>query len=275
MPRRPRSRSNGDLFDLAEEFKDYPLWLALAAAGGVVVILELIIPAAVHSNPSKSPAGVDYAALFLPLLQWIGWLFAAAIVVFGLIGAGTRWLDRKADGARYRSQTGIDSVRRLSWPAFERLIHEAYRQQGYEVIPRGGPHADGGVDLEIRKNGERLLVQAKHWKSYKVRLPQVRDLWGAVAHEHADGAVLVTSGAFTPDAWAWVNGKNFELVDGNRLTHLIPHVDQAAVSTPQPARACPKCGRPLVQRIARRGQHAGEPFWGCSGYPDCRYIDGV
>lgn len=36
---------------------------------------------------------------------------------------------------------------------------------------------------------------------------------------------------------------------------------------------CLKCGAPLVQRIARTGRFAGEPFFGCSGYPGCRYIE--
>ena len=35
---------------------------------------------------------------------------------------------------------------------------------------------------------------------------------------------------------------------------------------------CQKCGRPMVLRTAKSGQRAGEQFWGCSGYPDCRGI---
>lgn len=34
--------------------------------------------------------------------------------------------------------------------------------------------------------------------------------------------------------------------------------------------ACPACGKPMCRRTAGKGPHAGEPFWGCSGYPDCR-----
>jgi restriction system protein len=33
---------------------------------------------------------------------------------------------------------------------------------------------------------------------------------------------------------------------------------------------CPKCGRPMVVRIARTGARAGSRFWGCTGYPDCK-----
>lgn len=36
--------------------------------------------------------------------------------------------------------------------------------------------------------------------------------------------------------------------------------------------SCPKCGSQLVLRVARRGANAGGKFWGCSGFPKCRYI---
>lgn len=35
---------------------------------------------------------------------------------------------------------------------------------------------------------------------------------------------------------------------------------------------CPVCGGKLVLRTARRGDHAGEQFYGCSSYPKCKYI---
>jgi len=34
---------------------------------------------------------------------------------------------------------------------------------------------------------------------------------------------------------------------------------------------CPICGGALVQRVARKGTNAGNPFWGCSNFPRCRY----
>ena len=45
--------------------------------------------------------------------------------------------------------------------------------------------------------------------------------------------------------------------------------DQSAspdCSTP----ACPRCGKPMIQRTARQGTHAGQSFWGCTAYPDCK-----
>lgn len=36
---------------------------------------------------------------------------------------------------------------------------------------------------------------------------------------------------------------------------------------------CPRCGKPLVLRTAKKGDHAGEQFYGCSGFPGCRYTE--
>ncbi len=36
--------------------------------------------------------------------------------------------------------------------------------------------------------------------------------------------------------------------------------------------ACPKCGAAMVLRTAKKGANAGNQFWGCSRYPDCKSI---
>ena len=35
---------------------------------------------------------------------------------------------------------------------------------------------------------------------------------------------------------------------------------------------CPRCGRKMVLRTAKRGPNAGEQFLGCEGFPRCRYV---
>ena len=34
---------------------------------------------------------------------------------------------------------------------------------------------------------------------------------------------------------------------------------------------CPRCGKKLILRTAKKGPNAGSQFYGCSGYPYCRY----
>ena len=46
--------------------------------------------------------------------------------------------------------------------------------------------------------------------------------------------------------------------------------NQSAPSAHLPA--CPQCGKPMVLRTAKTGRNAGQQFWGCSGYPDCKGV---
>lgn len=42
--------------------------------------------------------------------------------------------------------------------------------------------------------------------------------------------------------------------------------EQAALAG---APTCPKCGKPMLKRMQRKGQMQGREFWGCSDYPNC------
>ncbi len=44
---------------------------------------------------------------------------------------------------------------------------------------------------------------------------------------------------------------------------------RAEQSTKASAPTCPKCGKPMLKRMAKRGITAGREFWSCSGYPEC------
>lgn len=50
-------------------------------------------------------------------------------------------------------------------------------------------------------------------------------------------------------------------------------VGKALSSNVSIEKICPKCGKKLVLREAKRGAYAGEKFYGCSGYPSCHYIE--
>lgn len=32
---------------------------------------------------------------------------------------------------------------------------------------------------------------------------------------------------------------------------------------------CPKCGKPMIKRVAKKGVNSGKEFWSCSTYPNC------
>ena len=38
---------------------------------------------------------------------------------------------------------------------------------------------------------------------------------------------------------------------------------------------CPWCGKELVLRTAKKRNNAGRQFYGCSGFPKCRYVKNI
>lgn len=42
-----------------------------------------------------------------------------------------------------------------------------------------------------------------------------------------------------------------------------------------PDNVCPRCGGELILRTAKKGENAGNKFYGCSNYPKCRYVRNI
>ena len=260
----PRRRQDDSLIvDFAQEFASLPWWAGVTTSA-VLVALGFLLPHLVGANP-MALIGVIFG-------QWFLWITAAMTLLF--TGRG---IVRRAFDARRFDRT--EDVGNLDAYQYENYVAEYYRRRGYAVTQRGGAGPDGGVDLVIAKDGERLLVQCKHWRAWRIGPQPVRELWGLVDHERAAGAVFVTSKDFTSEARAFAIGKRLDLIDGRKLAAMVAAVKaeagvieatQPAVATTAAARICPECGAPMVVRTAQRGARTGERFLGCSTYPKCR-----
>jgi hypothetical protein len=79
-------------------------------------------------------------------------------------------------------------------------------------VHAGGP-GDGGVDLRLERPGRRAIVQCKWYGGY-VGPAMVREVYGALVHEQADEAYLVTTGRLSAAARRWAAGKPLLLIDG-------------------------------------------------------------
>lgn len=190
-------------------------------------------------------------------------------------------------------QTSLESIRRLSWKEFEELLGEAFRRQGYNVRENVGVGPDGGIDLTIERKGRVYLVQCKQYRAFKVDVRVVREMFGLLAAHRAQGAIIVTSGAFTREAAAFAEDKPIELFDGenlaemiallraqsttlkNQATPILPANTSESAPNKHATRKCPDCGGELVIRTAKRGTQQGHRFWGCSNYPRCQYTANI
>jgi restriction system protein len=253
-----RKRANRSVLDeAAEVFEQLPLKVGLLTAMGLFVVG--------WGLPAIFPSGV--AAVYAQLGKLTLFLFAVVIAVAAVVGAGRRAVDR----TRFDSEVRLED---LTWSQFEGYLAEYFRRRGSSVTRRGGAIADGGVDLVLDDASGRRIVQAKHWKVRRVGVVPLRALWGIMDDERAQGAVVITSGEFTPDAVRFADGKRLELIGRDQLIRLIAEVkgsDAPVAAASAVATQCPRCSGVLQKRLARRGQNAGSHFLGCSRFPDCRY----
>jgi restriction system protein len=242
-------------------------WVSIIVATGLFLFLKFIVPALIPANSNFSMQVVGRAA---PQIAWL----CLVLLIAAPLAAYRQWRGWRL----LNSQTDLASIRSLSWRRFETLVGEAYRRQGYAVSGNATDGPDGGVDLVLKKDGTTLLVQCKQWRAWKVGVKVVREVFGVMADRHADGAIIVTSGHFTLEAGSFAAGKPIELIEGQQLAELVLSVrDGPAATAPHAGAAsrkiCPKCGADMVLRTAQRGARAGQQFWGCSRFPDCKQIE--
>ncbi len=165
-----------------------PWKVALAAAAIIFVTLHAI---AVYTQAPLSAKTLDglgavvghgFVHVFAELLQYI-------IPAGLLIGTTVRYFKQRRSGALFHSARANPklAVTSMSWRDFERLVGEVFRRQGFVVSGFGGQSPDGGVDLGLTKNGQRYLVQCKHWRKRQVGVTVVRELNGVVSAQGAHG----------------------------------------------------------------------------------------
>ena len=119
----------------------------------------------------------------------------------------------------------VESLRLLTPGDFEALVAAYFRQYGYKVRHTGRT-GDHGVDLVVYTPDQgKWIVQCKRWKG-SLGEPLVRDLYGAMFHENASRAFLMTTGTYSAAALEWAQGKPITLYDGEGLVRLIKRVQK-------------------------------------------------
>ena len=242
-------------------------WLAIAH-GIPLVFGRLDSPMAPSFTAGKHP--------FMPL----AWVFLGLCVM----AAAVSFFNARRKRRLLDTRTGLESIAALGWRDFERLVGEAFRRRGYTVEETGQGGADGGIDLVLRRDGKRTLVQCKQWRREKVPVNVVREMYGLLAHHRADAVRIAALGGFTADAAKFAEGKPIELIDGANLLTMIREVQaRGAAPLSPPSRVepvlgvetshtsaaphCPNCEAVMVRRNNAR---TAKSFWGCSTFPTCR-----
>jgi restriction system protein len=122
----------------------------------------------------------------------------------------------------------LETIGRGSPKFFENLVLDLLHAMGYgttrEDLQRvGGPHDEGidGIISLDRLGLEKVFVQAKRWQG-SVGREAVQAFYGALAGQHANKGVLITTSTFTQHAVEFAKSiERIVLIDGARLTELM------------------------------------------------------
>ena len=256
------ARRNSNVFDILILL---PWWVSVIVSVTTYIALAFVIPSITIDNPVLQ--GVAKALAH----------FAPYIAFFLLIPAPISAINTLRKKKLLDQQTSIHSVRALGWREFEELVAEAYRRKGFTVIENHKAGADGGVDIRLKRDGQTHLVQCKQWKTQKVGVSVIREMYGVMTAEGASSVIVITSGMFTQEAQNFADGKPVDLVDGSQLESLIGQVQSSSkpipVITSSNHAHCPRCSSKLILRTAKKGVNAGNQFYGCSSFPKCRHTE--
>ncbi|WP_287029664.1 restriction endonuclease [Pseudomonas sp. UBA6310] len=266
-----------------------PWWLSLLLAPIAWYALHGYATSAlpVLTDPKHFSEALTGSA-FRGIATFLQYLIPAACVIgasVSIIGRSKRKrLHRDVAQATRSGRT----LQNISWREFEALVGENFRNQGYSVSETGGNGPDGGVDLVLRKDGEKYLVQCKQWRALKVGVPVIREFLGAIVAEGAVGGFVVCAGTFTAEAKSFAQGRNIRLVEGKELDRWItldghrpstpvepPIASATAPTVPPSAPKCPVCQSAMIKRTAKKGPNTGNEFWGCTKWPGCRGVISV
>ncbi|GFO57563.1 hypothetical protein GMSM_45700 [Geomonas sp. Red276] len=279
MARRQQNSPFEDLVDLASLL---PWKVSLLLAPITYLILHAIASRPLIRATAPGQMGDAFYRGLVTTVAMFGQWMVPAIFVIGAIFSAIKTLKQRKLYEKVQSKPQVGALNEMSWEEFECLVGEHFRRDGFTVERMGGDGPDGGIDLVLRRGGEKHLVQCKQWKAYQVGVQPVREFYGVMCAAGATTGYFVTSGTFSDDARKFVQGINLELIDGLKLKRMIgpkspstnkepepmlrkPQSISPAASTP----ACPKCGAEMRKRTGRTGQNAGNEFWGCSTYPKC------
>lgn len=261
-----------DLIGLAARLPwSYGVGLAVLSFG---LLQILTLQLAGHAAPGTvaNSGAVASRLLLFSLASIFRWVLPVAF----LVGAGISGARQRKAVTLYTNaqQHGAAAVLRMSWAEFEQLVAEAFRHQGYAVTESLVDGPDGGVDLVLKKDARVFLVQCKHWRRSSVGVGVVRELNGVIAARGAKGGFVITSGNFTEEARAFAADCKIQLIDGPALSRLLAGNEakgtEGSAHVAPPTRHCPQCGSQMLLHTARRGQSAGQSFWGCDRFPVCR-----
>lgn len=191
------------------------------------------------------------------------------------------------------SNHAFDYMKELNDEEFEKLIAMIFKQRGYSVSEKRNKD-NHAVDVVLHMNNIATLVQYKHWREHHVDATSIEELYSIMDDEEAQHGIVITSGIFADEALDFALGKALMLINGVDLSKMVEvlsaskeeriasfeeqieeSIEEKKSEMPELEPLCPICSSKMIKRTAKKGKNAGNTFWGCSQFPNCRGVESV
>ncbi|MFC4305820.1 restriction endonuclease [Cohnella boryungensis] len=198
--------------------------------------------------------------------------FIAIVVVFAILFMIMSFVNQARQERLKKS--GIADIDKMSGRQFELYLGHLFKSHGYSVNVTQAA-GDFGADLEITKDGRKIVVQAKRY-SRNVGIKAVQEAQASIAHYGAVEAWVISNSGYTEAAITLAKSNNVRLIDREQLIEMSLKLNAGQTSVAaqvvqqgpkEEETTCNRCGSPMVLRKGSRGE-----FWGCSNFPKCRNI---
>ncbi|MCK4864008.1 MAG: restriction endonuclease [Gammaproteobacteria bacterium] len=184
------------------------------------------------------------------------------------------------------SDHAFDYLKELDDAEFEKLVTLIFKQRGYTISENEDEKYEG-VDVVLHMNNQATFVQYRHWREHHVDVVAIEELHAIMDAESAPNGIIITTGIFSDDALDAIHGKALMLINGVDLSLMVNALsasneagileseiqeDENKQEMPELEPLCPICSQQMILRTAKKGKNAGNTFWGCSQYPNCRGV---
>jgi restriction system protein len=163
-------------------------------------------------------------ALLPERFRVVGAVSGLPFVVVGLIAARRQW---GQPGAAQIAQMH-QALSTMAWPAFASLLEKSFERDGYTVQP--GKAA--GVDFELEREGRRMLVSARRWKSARIGLEALRSLQAQRESNDISEALYVGLGEFSANALPFAAKHHITIWKAADLAHALRGLPLEAPTAP-------------------------------------------
>ncbi|MDZ4632063.1 restriction endonuclease [Bacillus cereus] len=150
------------------------------------------------------------------------WAIILLVIVFliGFVMSGPHVTPEEIRSHRVQEAATRSNLEIMDPREFEYFVADVFRSLGYKVQVTSDTN-DGGKDIILRKGNEMKFVEVKRYTKSSIGRPFIQKLHSAIVDADAVGGYFVTLSHFNKNARLYAANKNIELIDGDRLIHML------------------------------------------------------